>query len=361
MGARWITAPTPSAWVWCSTKWRPPAAVPRGDAGGRAASGYPCTPEPMTGSIPGTRRLRARGRPLPRERPARRYNSAGIAGRSPGRVKGLETARGGAVSTASVEVLKDSDIFITARSSTISRSRPINGLGLPTPAALGSVSSSSGASRSRSAATHAGGDAGERGILTRVSAVKTMISVVSPPFLKSEGCRREAAAFYQHTTIKRVVVRRKGAPVQGHQDAGGNARHARALSEIFARLADFNFFEMDAATGRVRELDESFGRSPSSGSSSGSTIWPELCLVLEACRSGQQTAGRRPLPADDLPGRNDGGLEATATSAPRAGGNGPSRSPRRRAPVGRDSSRRRSGKTSISAKSPSTWSGAATV
>jgi conflict system STAND superfamily ATPase len=92
---------------------------------------------------------------------------------------------------------------------------------------------------------------------SELSRFKTMISVVSPPFLKAEGCRREVAAFHQH------------AAEQGGLWYGDKARLLKVvktpvemrdvpapLSEIFARLADFNFFEMDAATGRVREFDD---------------------------------------------------------------------------------------------------------
>lgn len=122
--------------------------------------------------------------------------------------------------------------------------------------------------------------------------VKTMVSVVSPPFIKAEGCRRKVAAFHQH------------AANQGGLWYGDKARLLKVvktpvemrdmpspLSEIFARLADFNFFELDTATGRVREFDESFG--PVAKQRFFERIYDlaqELCLVLKAGRSGQQTS-----------------------------------------------------------------------
>jgi serine/threonine protein kinase len=131
----------------------------------------------------------------------------------------------------------------------------------------------------------------------KLAQVKTMVSVVSPPFLKAEGCRREVAAFHQH------------AANQGGLWYGDKARLLKVvktpvemrdmpepLSEIFARLADFNFFELDAATGRVREFDESFG--PAAKQRFFERIYDlaqELCLVLKACRSGQQTTGAAPF------------------------------------------------------------------
>jgi serine/threonine protein kinase len=127
--------------------------------------------------------------------------------------------------------------------------------------------------------------------------VKTMVSVVSPPFLKAEGCRRKVVAFHQH------------AANQGGLWYGDKARLLKVvktpvemrdmpapLSEIFARLADFNFFELDAATGRVREFDESFG--PVAKQRFFERIYDvaqELCLVLKACQSGPQAPGAAPL------------------------------------------------------------------
>jgi serine/threonine protein kinase len=127
--------------------------------------------------------------------------------------------------------------------------------------------------------------------------VKTMISVVSPPFMKAEGCRREVAAFYQHTnnqgglwySEKSRLLKVVKTPVEMREMPA-------PLSEIFARLADFNFFELDAATGRVREFDEGFG--PVAKQRFFERIYDlaqELCLVFKACRSGQQAPGAAPL------------------------------------------------------------------
>jgi serine/threonine protein kinase len=132
---------------------------------------------------------------------------------------------------------------------------------------------------------------------TESSRVKTMISVVSPPFLKAEGCRREVAAFYQHATKQGGLCYGEKARLLKVVKTPVEMRDMPApLSEIFARLADFNFFEMDAATGRVLEFDESFG--PVAKQRFFERIYDlaqELCLVLKACRSGQQTPGGAPF------------------------------------------------------------------
>ena len=128
---------------------------------------------------------------------------------------------------------------------------------------------------------------------TELAQVKTMISVVSPPFLKAEGCRREVAAFHRHATDQGGLWFGEKARLLKVVKTPVEMRDMPApLSEIFERLADFNFFEMDAATGRVREFDESFG--PVAKQRFFEQVYDlaqELCLVLKACRSGQQTAG----------------------------------------------------------------------
>src|SRR5947207_7763823 len=61
------------------------------------------------------------------------------------------------------------------------------------------------------------------------------------------------------------------------------------LSEIFPRLPYFNFFELDAVTGRVREFDESFG--PLAKQRFFERIYDlaqEICLVLKVYQPGQQ-------------------------------------------------------------------------
>jgi hypothetical protein len=127
--------------------------------------------------------------------------------------------------------------------------------------------------------------------------VKMMISVVSPPFLKAEGCRREVAAFYQHAIDQGKLLCGDKARLLKVVKTPVEMRDMPApLSEIFARLADFNFFEMDAVTGRVREFDESFG--PLAKQRFFERIYDlaqELCLVLKACQSGKQTPGTAPF------------------------------------------------------------------
>ncbi|MCF7763808.1 MAG: protein kinase [Verrucomicrobia bacterium] len=129
-----------------------------------------------------------------------------------------------------------------------------------------------------------------------LAGVKTMVSVLSPPFLKTEGCHREVTAFYEHT-LK-----------QGGLAAGEKSRLFKVvktpvemrdmpapMADIFARLADFNFFELDPVTGRVREFDESFGAVAKQRFFERIyDLAQELCLVLKACQPGRPGPGSAP-------------------------------------------------------------------
>ncbi len=212
-------------------------------------------------------------------------------------LRGLETGReSGLTTVGSVEAVKDSDIFINCaliddqplsidQRGWVSQfqrhlevrleqlwGEPVKIGRYPMPAGAPPVSEE---------------------FFSELSRVKTMISVVSPPFLKADGCRREVAAFYQHTANQGGLWFGEKARLFKVVKTPVEMRDMPApLSEIFGRLADFNFFEMDAATGRVREFDESFG--PVAKQRFFERIYDlaqELCLVLKACRSGQQPSG----------------------------------------------------------------------
>jgi len=135
------------------------------------------------------------------------------------------------------------------------------------------------------------------GFFDELAGVKTMVSIVSPPFLKAEGCRREVTAFYQHAQTrgglsvgdKSRLFKVVKTPVEMRDMPG-------PMAEIFARLADFNFFELDPVTGRVREFDESFGETAKERFFERIyDLAQELCLVLKACQPGRPGPGPAPL------------------------------------------------------------------
>ncbi len=97
-------------------------------------------------------------------------------------------------------------------------------------------------------------------LLEQLPRAKAMISVVSPPFIKSDICRREVERFW------RGVQQSGGAWVNDKPRLLKVLKTAIAVEEIppplddiFSPLFGFEFFELDSETGRVREFDETFG------------------------------------------------------------------------------------------------------
>ena len=89
---------------------------------------------------------------------------------------------------------------------------------------------------------------------------KVMISVLSPPFLKSDLCRREVERFWQgaEETGGRYI-NDKARLLKALKTAVAVEQMPRELVDIFSPLLGFEFFDFDADTGRVREFDETFG------------------------------------------------------------------------------------------------------
>ncbi len=100
----------------------------------------------------------------------------------------------------------------------------------------------------------------EAKLLEHVPQAKAMISVVSPPFIKSEVCRREVEQFWNgaERTGGRYIED-KSRLLKVLKTAVSEQQMPRQLVDIFAPLFGFEFFELDAETGRVREFDETFG------------------------------------------------------------------------------------------------------
>lgn len=100
----------------------------------------------------------------------------------------------------------------------------------------------------------------DRHLALMVRQAKAMISIVSPPFVKSDGCRRLVEAFWQvaeHNggmwveSCPRLLKVIK-TPVSSQDVPPG-------LAALLSQLLSFEFFEEDLATGRIREYDERFG------------------------------------------------------------------------------------------------------
>ena len=100
----------------------------------------------------------------------------------------------------------------------------------------------------------------EADLLRHVPQAKAMISVVSPPFINSPLCRREVEQFWQgaEQTGGRFI-KEKSRLLKVLKTAVSEQQMPRPLVDIFSPLFGFEFFELDAETGRVREFDETFG------------------------------------------------------------------------------------------------------
>lgn len=96
--------------------------------------------------------------------------------------------------------------------------------------------------------------------LGRISEAKAMISILSPPFTKTETCRRHAETFYQAASqsgLWRIENRaRLFKVVKTPVDEDGLPE---SLGGILGGLLGFEFYDVDPATGRLQEFSEGFG------------------------------------------------------------------------------------------------------
>jgi predicted Ser/Thr protein kinase len=97
-------------------------------------------------------------------------------------------------------------------------------------------------------------------LLKHVPRAKAMISVVSPPFVSSELCRKEVEHFWQGAELTGGrYVKDKSRLLKVLKTSVSEQIMPRRLLDIFSPLAGFEFFELDSETGRIREFDETFG------------------------------------------------------------------------------------------------------
>jgi predicted Ser/Thr protein kinase len=100
----------------------------------------------------------------------------------------------------------------------------------------------------------------EAELLEHVPQAKAMISVVSPPFVNSPLCRREVEQFWHGAEQSGGrYIKEKSRLLKVLKTAISEQQMPRQLVDIFSPLFGFEFFEIDAETGRVREFDETFG------------------------------------------------------------------------------------------------------
>jgi len=97
-------------------------------------------------------------------------------------------------------------------------------------------------------------------LLEQLPRTKAMISVVSPPFIKSDICRREVERFWRGAEQSGDAwVNKRARLLKVLKTAIAAEELPSPLDDIFSPLFGFEFFELDSETGRVREFDETFG------------------------------------------------------------------------------------------------------
>lgn len=105
-----------------------------------------------------------------------------------------------------------------------------------------------------------GSDIIQAGVLEHLPRVKAMISVVSPPFMKSVSCRNEVEQFWRIAEqTGGQWVEDKSRLLKVLKTAISPQEMPPSLADIFSPLLGFEFFELDPQTGRIREFDETFG------------------------------------------------------------------------------------------------------
>jgi serine/threonine protein kinase len=100
----------------------------------------------------------------------------------------------------------------------------------------------------------------ESAVLEQMPLAKTVVSVLSPPFARSNGCHRIVDTFC------------KSARASGRFEIGNRSRLLNVIKTpvdvdeippeirgLYTSLVPYEFFERDQASGRLREFDEAFG------------------------------------------------------------------------------------------------------
>src|SRR5262249_26566403 len=100
----------------------------------------------------------------------------------------------------------------------------------------------------------------EAELLEQLPQAKAMISIVSPPFIKSAICRREVEQFWRGAEQSGGAwVKDRARLLKVLKTAIAGEEIPPPLADIISPLFGFEFFELDSETGRVREFDETFG------------------------------------------------------------------------------------------------------
>lgn len=100
----------------------------------------------------------------------------------------------------------------------------------------------------------------EAELLKELPHAKTVISVLSPPFARSGGCRRIVEAFWKSATESgQFEVDQRSRLLNVVKTPVDVDDLPTAIRPLYAELAPYEFFERDPESGRLRVFDETFG------------------------------------------------------------------------------------------------------
>ena len=100
----------------------------------------------------------------------------------------------------------------------------------------------------------------EAAVLKQVPQAKTVISVLSPPFVQSNGCRHIVETFCRSAQESgNLEVANRSRLLNVVKTPVKEDELPAEIRSLYTGLAPYEFFERDAESGRLREFDEAFG------------------------------------------------------------------------------------------------------
>src|SRR5204862_2292597 len=102
----------------------------------------------------------------------------------------------------------------------------------------------------------------ETEVLKEIPKAKTVVSVLSPPFAHSNGCRRVVESFWKSATESgQFEVDNRSRLLNVIKTPVDVNELPPDLCALYTGLVPYEFFERDPQSGRLREFDEAFGNT----------------------------------------------------------------------------------------------------
>ena len=100
----------------------------------------------------------------------------------------------------------------------------------------------------------------EAEVLKQIPNAKTVVSILSPPFVHSNGCRRLVESFWKSATDSgQFEVDHRSRLLNVIKTPVPAEELPTDLRALYTGLVPYEFFERDPQSGRLREFDEAFG------------------------------------------------------------------------------------------------------